>query len=67
MIIYLVSSLLHIFYNMITIFIRGLFIIDDKGILRQITMNDLPVCTLKCVHACIRIYIYTYTHVYVVS
>lgn len=25
------------------LFIRGLFIIDDKGILRQITMNDLPV------------------------
>ncbi len=23
---------------------RGLFIIDAKGILRQITMNDLPVC-----------------------
>ncbi|MBN3314298.1 PRDX1 protein, partial [Atractosteus spatula] len=22
---------------------RGLFIIDDKGILRQITINDLPV------------------------
>lgn len=22
---------------------RGLFIIDSKGILRQITMNDLPV------------------------
>ena len=22
---------------------RGLFIIDDRGILRQITMNDLPV------------------------
>ena len=22
---------------------RGLFIIDDMGILRQITMNDLPV------------------------
>lgn len=22
---------------------RGLFIIDDKGDLRQITMNDLPV------------------------
>lgn len=22
---------------------RGLFIIDNKGILRQITMNDLPV------------------------
>lgn len=22
---------------------RGLFIIDDKGTLRQITMNDLPV------------------------
>ena len=24
-------------------FCRGLFIIDGKGILRQITMNDLPV------------------------
>ena len=24
-------------------FYRGLFIIDRKGILRQITMNDLPV------------------------
>ena len=24
-------------------FYRGLFIIDDKGILRQITLNDLPV------------------------
>jgi peroxiredoxin 2/4 len=23
--------------------LRGLFIIDDKGIVRQITMNDLPV------------------------
>ena len=23
--------------------LRGLFIIDDKGTLRQITMNDLPV------------------------
>ena len=23
--------------------IRGLFIIDGKGVLRQITMNDLPV------------------------
>eukprot|EP00045_Choanoeca_perplexa_P006206 m.52576 g.52576 ORF g.52576 m.52576 type:complete len:225 (-) comp13511_c0_seq2:165-839(-) len=23
--------------------LRGLFIIDDKGILRQVTMNDLPV------------------------
>uniref|UniRef100_A0A8P4G994 thioredoxin-dependent peroxiredoxin n=1 Tax=Dicentrarchus labrax TaxID=13489 RepID=A0A8P4G994_DICLA len=22
---------------------RGLFVIDDKGILRQITINDLPV------------------------
>ena len=22
---------------------RGLFIIDDRGVLRQITMNDLPV------------------------
>lgn len=29
---------------------RGLFIIDDKGILRQITMNDLPVrlCGFSC-------------------
>ena len=25
-------------------FFRGLFIIDDEGTLRQITMNDLPVC-----------------------
>ena len=24
-------------------FYRGLFIIDDKGVLRQITVNDLPV------------------------
>ena len=23
--------------------VRGLFIVDDKGILRQITINDLPV------------------------
>ena len=23
--------------------LRGLFIIDGKGVLRQITMNDLPV------------------------
>ncbi len=23
--------------------LRGLFIVDDKGILRQITINDLPV------------------------
>lgn len=27
---------------------RGLFIIDQKGILRQITMNDLPVCVCFC-------------------
>lgn len=25
------------------LYLRGLFIIDDKGILRQITINDLPV------------------------
>lgn len=25
------------------LYFRGLFIIDDKGTLRQITMNDLPV------------------------
>jgi len=25
------------------LFDRGLFIIDDRGILRQVTMNDLPV------------------------
>lgn len=24
-------------------FLRGLFVIDEKGILRQITINDLPV------------------------
>lgn len=27
----------------IPVFYRGLFIIDDKGVLRQITLNDLPV------------------------
>lgn len=27
----------------IVLSLRGLFIIDDRGILRQITMNDLPV------------------------
>ena len=27
----------------LTFFCRGLFIIDGKGTLRQITMNDLPV------------------------
>ena len=27
----------------LSIHFRGLFIIDTKGILRQITMNDLPV------------------------
>lgn len=27
---------------------RGLFIIDDKGVLRQITMNDLPVSHRYC-------------------
>lgn len=26
---------------------RGLFVIDDKGILRQITINDLPVVSLS--------------------
>ena len=36
--------------------LRGLFIIDGNGILRQITMNDLPVCrsvdeTLRLVQA----------------
>jgi len=43
--------------------LRGLFIIDDKGILRQITMNDLPVGrsvdeTLRLVQA----FQYTDTH-----
>ena len=34
-------ALLNVFFlNLIN---RGLFIIDDKGVLRQITMNDLPV------------------------
>ena len=37
--------------------LRGLFIIDEKGILRQITMNDLPVGrsvdeTLRLVQVC---------------
>lgn len=35
-------SLLPIIINILIIF-RGLFIIDNKGVLRQITMNDLPV------------------------
>ena len=44
-------------------FFRGLFIIDDKGVLRQITMNDLPVGrsvdeTLRLVQA----FQYTDTH-----
>lgn len=44
-------------------FFRGLFIIDPKGILRQITMNDLPVGrsvdeTLRLVQA----FQYTDTH-----
>uniref|UniRef100_A0A672HIM6 thioredoxin-dependent peroxiredoxin n=1 Tax=Salarias fasciatus TaxID=181472 RepID=A0A672HIM6_SALFA len=26
-----------------SVYFRGLFIIDDKGVLRQITINDLPV------------------------
>ncbi|XP_069745686.1 peroxiredoxin-4 isoform X4 [Narcine bancroftii] len=43
--------------------LRGLFIIDDKGVLRQITMNDLPVGrsvneTLRLVQA----FQYTDTH-----
>lgn len=29
--------------SLVRVCLRGLFIIDDKGILRQITMNDLPV------------------------
>lgn len=32
-----------LFINDIPLTFRGLFIIDDKGVLRQITMNDLPV------------------------
>lgn len=30
-------------FNLVSECLRGLFIIDDKGVLRQITMNDLPV------------------------
>jgi len=30
-------------YFISSFFFRGLFIIDGRGILRQITMNDLPV------------------------
>ena len=33
---------------------RGLFIIDRKGILRQITMNDLPVSELRNSHTYIQ-------------
>ena len=32
-----------LFKSQIFFVCRGLFIIDDKGILRQITVNDLPV------------------------
>jgi alkyl hydroperoxide reductase subunit AhpC len=32
-----------IYLNESGISLRGLFIIDDKGIIRQITINDLPV------------------------
>ena len=38
----LVCNIFHFSINCILYF-RGLFIIDDKGILRQITINDLPV------------------------
>lgn len=30
-------------HSVLGIAFRGLFIIDDKGLLRQITVNDLPV------------------------
>lgn len=30
-------------HSLIVCSCRGLFVIDDKGILRQITINDLPV------------------------
>jgi alkyl hydroperoxide reductase subunit AhpC len=32
-----------IFIGLFVLGFRGLFIIDGRGILRQITMNDLPV------------------------
>lgn len=34
---------IHAAFSLVHVFLRGLFIIDGKGILRQITMNDLPV------------------------
>lgn len=37
-------QLLNICYSFVP---RGLFIIDDKGVLRQITMNDLPVSRIS--------------------
>lgn len=37
----LLVTLLHILSDYVPL--RGLFVIDDKGILRQITINDLPV------------------------
>lgn len=36
-------SLLHSTEISRLVSLRGLFVIDDKGILRQITINDLPV------------------------
>ncbi|XP_039353487.1 peroxiredoxin-1-like [Mauremys reevesii] len=42
---------------------RGLFIIDDKGILRQITVSDLPVGrSVEEVLRLVQAFQYTYTH-----
>lgn len=40
------SATLLFLYLFLNCIFRGLFIIDDKGVLRQITMNDLPVSLL---------------------
>uniref|UniRef100_A0A8C5L1G1 Peroxiredoxin-1 n=1 Tax=Jaculus jaculus TaxID=51337 RepID=A0A8C5L1G1_JACJA len=42
---------------------RGLFIIDDKGILRQITINDLPVgCTVDEILRLVQAFQFTDKH-----
>ena len=43
-------SVNELYHKYLTFIFRGLFIIDTKGILRQITMNDIPVCVMRRDH-----------------
>ena len=47
----------------VVIFCRGLFIIDRKGILRQITMNDLSVSIMGIFHVQIIFVMMLHVHV----